>query len=344
MIARFGDDATDVDEGPDRRCSKHALATDEVEPFLAELERSIERKCAATEWLLARGGWDLFLTVFKESHCVGHLCWSAFGETQEPLRRIYRALDTAIGHLVERVAAATPVIVFSSLGMEANHSGEHLLDTVLEKLERHIAPRRTVLRRMRERLRREQNGALTERGRARAARVAYTVDHNEGSGAVRVNVAGREPRGMVRRGRELDELCDRLTNELLALTDPEDGHPIVERVLRSDRVYVGAHLDELPDLLVVWRRNAPIRGAASAAIGEVRVPAPNRRPGNHVEGGILFARGPAIGRDVQLPRADIVDLAPTLAAQVGVRLEDVDGRAIEGVSGRGGAAVDPRRP
>ena len=171
MIARFGDDATDGDRGPDRRCDNHALAAGEIEPFLAELERSIERKCAASEWLLARGRWDLFLTVFKESHCAGHLCWSASAEAQEPLRRIYRALDSAIGRLVERVSAATPVVVFSNLGMAANHSGDHLLDAVLEKLEPHVAPRRTVLRRLLERF--EQGGALNERPRARRASGVY---------------------------------------------------------------------------------------------------------------------------------------------------------------------------
>lgn len=340
LIARFGDDATDVYGGSDRRCFARALAASDFEAFAVELERSVDRKCEASEWLLQRGGWDLFLTVFKESHCVGHLCWKAPGD-DEPIRRVYRKLDAAIGRLVAQVDAETRIVVFSDLGMDVSHSGEHLLDAVLERLEPRVTSRRAAVRRVLERLRKTPG----DRGaRARARRVIYRIEHNERSGAVRVNVVGREPRGLVRPGRERDAVCDRLTEELLALVDPDDRRPIVDSVIRCDRVYAGEHLDELPDLLVVWRRDAPIRGAASASVGEIRALEPSHRAGNHVEGGILFARGPGIPRAIRWPRADIVDLAPTLAACVGVRLEDVDGCAIDGFSPRLAVDADRARP
>ncbi len=338
VIARFGDDLTDVYEGSDRRCFKRSLDGGDVDAFLAELEVSTERKLAASEWLLDRGAWDLFLVVFKEAHCAGHLCWNSRDPDQGALRRIYGALDAALGRLLSRVHPDTPVIVFSDLGMDDNFTGEHLLDAVLVKLEAHVVPRRGAIRRALSAMRgTRRNGTRTidARALARAARSFFAVEHNEISGAVRFNLEGREPSGLLRRGRELDEIRARLMAELMQLTDPEHGHRIVESIVRSDQAYAGTQIDDLPDLLVVWRRDAPISGAASATIGEVRTAMPNFRPGNHVAGGILFARAPDIARGVELAAAaDIADLAPTLAARVGVRLENVDGRPIDGVSPR----------
>jgi predicted AlkP superfamily phosphohydrolase/phosphomutase len=332
VLARFGDDRTDAYDGTDRRCFLRALAPDEVAPFVTELEHSIEKKREASEWLLARGGWDLFLTVFKEAHCVGHQCWQENDTRQSAIRRVYRALDEALGRLLDKVDAQTSVVVFSDLGMAPNHSGNHLLDEFLRRLERQVIPRRISVRRLLAMVKGRWMRAEEPIARERASRVFYAVEHNELSGAIRVNVTGREPCGVVRRGRELEEICSRLTTELRALTRPEDGSALVDRVIRCSDTFAGEHLNELPDLLVVWNRDAPIQGASSSTIGEIRSTEDGLRPGNHHEGGILFARVAGVARGHRLDTVAIVDLAPTLAALVGIELENVDGRVIEGLS------------
>jgi predicted AlkP superfamily phosphohydrolase/phosphomutase len=332
VLARFGDDRTDVYGSADRRCFRLALTPDEVDPFVTELEHSIEKKREASEWLLARGGWDLFLTVFKEAHCVGHQCWQENDAEQKAIRRVYRALDRALGRLLDGVDAQTSVVVFSNLGMGPNHSGSHLLDDFLRRLERQVSSRRVSFRHLLASFKRRQASTRDPIARERAARVFYALEHNELSGAIRVNVAGREPCGLVRRGRELDEVCSRLTTELQSLTRPEDGRPLVDRVIRCSDVFAGEQLDELPDLLVVWNRDAAIHAATSSTIGEISSTVGGLRPGNHTEGGILFARVPGLSRGRKLDTVAITDLAPTLAALVDIQLENVDGRVIEGFS------------
>jgi predicted AlkP superfamily phosphohydrolase/phosphomutase len=168
------------------------------------------------------------------------------------------------------------------------------------------------------------NGAL----HSRASRLAYQVEHNEISGAIRVNLQGRERCGRIRPGTEYEEFCQWLTGELLALVNPDTGQSIVDAVLRSESLYKGERLDRLPDLFVVWSRKAPILAVASPAIGELRVADPGYRTGNHVPGGFYLGSGPGVSPGQQSSQASIMDLAPTIAELLGTPLPGVDGKSI----------------
>jgi predicted AlkP superfamily phosphohydrolase/phosphomutase len=346
LLERFGDDVTDRFENPNRCCIEHAIEDGETDRFLADLRASIRAKTEATRLLLERGTWDLFVSVFKESHCVGHQCWDAAllderpgdenadadGPRQHAVREIYRALDQAVGILRESTGPDAQFMVFSSLGMETNHSGDHLLEQVLERLDSALAPRSSPIRRAVESFRRTRAAIDDPTARERSRRVAFRVGHNEMSGAVRLNVAGREPCGRVRSGNEWKRVCEALEKEFFALVDPGDGRPIVRAVLRAGRDFDGAHVDLLPDMLIVWRRDAPISGARSETVGTVTAPAPRYRRGNHVAGGIAFGTSCDGNTTGRLPDADFLDLAPTFAARLGVKLDAVEGRAIEGLA------------
>ena len=168
LIRRFGDDSTDVFEGQVRRCFKRALPLAERGDFIVELEQSIESKRRASEELLARGGWDLFLTVFKETHCVGHQCWG----DEAALRRVYARIDAALESVIACVPAATPVFVFSGLAMGPNRSGSHLLAALLAAIEPSIAPRRVAWRQGLRRLYRGRADPSDDTSRARMSRIA----------------------------------------------------------------------------------------------------------------------------------------------------------------------------
>jgi predicted AlkP superfamily phosphohydrolase/phosphomutase len=93
------------------------------------LRRGIARRTAACLDLLRREPWDLFFTVFGETHSAGHFFWHLSQDHPlqgflkvipgDPLLRVFQAVDRAIGEIV----AARPdadVILFSPEGMEAN--------------------------------------------------------------------------------------------------------------------------------------------------------------------------------------------------------------------------------
>ena len=83
----------------------------------------------------------------------------------------------------------------------------------------------------------------------------------------------------------------------------------------------------MPDLFVDWNRAAPIETVNSPAIGTVRAPYDCWRTGDHRPGGLLLVRGPGLPAGRPLPRMLMEDLPVTIAARLGVVLDDVDGVA-----------------
>ena len=157
----------------------------------------------------------------------------------------------------------------------------------------------------------------------REQRRCFVVPHNDMTGAVRINLAGREPGGRVR-PEEVDALFASLREDLLALRNLETGNPVVEDVVRTAEHCEGAQLAALPDFFVIWRRNEPIERVGSVKVGEIVYRHRGNRTGDHRPHSIFFARGRGVlpGR---LDGVSILDFAPTLAALAGVVLEHTDG-------------------
>ena len=339
-----------VMDGPDPERSLHRM-----------LLTRIQRKAAIAEHLLSREPWDLFMTVFSESHCAGHQLWhvrdqahprhdpALAAEMGDPIRDVYIALDAALGRLLQAAGPRTTVIVLLSHGMSVHNDGTYLLDDVLRRLEGESAPPSRVVLDHARSLWKKLPVRFTEAFRplARAAnqfpdasersrRRAFAVPTNANCAGIRLNLAGREPAGLLHPGAESEEFCRRLTADLYDLVDPTSGRPLVREVLRSADVFSGEHVDELPDLLVRWHRDWTITGAASPKIGKlVRPDDTTRRTGDHRPEGLFFMRGPDIlpGRLATPVRTE--DFAPTMAARLNVDLPDVDGAPIGATSVHG---------
>ena len=339
LLRRFGDDRTDRADDQDYLCRVHSLPPGELETLQQYLLDGLEKKTAFACELLEEN-WDLFLIVFKEAHCIGHQGWQVsdppFGahplaSNTNSVKRIYQALDRAIGEIARRAGPETTLIVFSDIGMAPNYTGEHLLDQVLLRLESKIATRRQQMKLARRRAPGKLRALLTRGAESHlvpANRLAFQVEHNEISGAIRINLFGREPAGIVLPGEDYERICNRLTQELLALRVPETGDALVETVLRTDQAYPGEKRNELPDLFVIWSRRSPITGAQSPSLGTLHLPPPAYRTGNHTQGGFYLGVGPRTlpGRD--LGSASIIDLAPTVAALLNTQLPGAEGTPI----------------
>jgi predicted AlkP superfamily phosphohydrolase/phosphomutase len=64
-----------VGKRPKSLCGYCAGSSSELEELSARLHKGIELKTDLYLSLLKQDNWDLFLGVFKSSHCVGHMCW-----------------------------------------------------------------------------------------------------------------------------------------------------------------------------------------------------------------------------------------------------------------------------
>ncbi|MEW6273095.1 MAG: alkaline phosphatase family protein [Thermodesulfobacteriota bacterium] len=339
---------------PFRRCDWVIDRADGERTLREELLWRIDAKVAIAEDLLRREPWDLFMVGFGDSHCVGHQCWHLHDPSHprhdpalraalgDPIRDVYEALDRAVGRLLAHAGPDTTVLVLCSHGMAAHYDATYLLDDVLRRLEGTRAPASRALLDRARRLWKRLPLRFTERfarlARAvdrlpdasdRSRRRCFVVPTNANSAGIRLNVVGREPAGLLRRGREADEFVAWLAGELGKLTEASSGRPLVKEVLRSAQLFPGEHTDLLPDLFVRWHRDAPIHGASSPSIGTlVAEDRSTRRTGDHRNGGLYLVRGPGIAPGGELPPARDEDFAPTLAALLGVPLAGVDGRPL----------------
>lgn len=157
---------------------------------------------------------------------------------------------------------------------------------------------------------------------------------------IRLNIAGREPRGVLAPGEEADRFAQELARDLLAIVDESTGAPLVRAVRCTRDLYAGEHAGALPDLLVEWSERAANGSTAlangagarviarSAKIGAIEGANDYARSGEHRAGGWLVAAGPGIAHGRLARDPSLMDLAPTITRMLGVDMPGVDGAPI----------------
>jgi predicted AlkP superfamily phosphohydrolase/phosphomutase len=314
---------------------------DEDRELLEGLLRGARAKRALSTTLLAEGGWDLFVDVFGESHSIGHQQWHFHDPTHprfdpaavnalggDPILQLYRELDASLGEILALAGDEATVLVLLSHGMGPHNDGTHLLDEVLSRLLQRLVTAFTV----------PVMHAIANTGligscaefaspQRRARQCFFMEPNNYVYGGIRLNLAGREPMGGVQPD-EVDTVCRRLTDDLLALVNLDTGGPVIRAVERAEAWHRRSPQDTLPDLFIDWERGAPIETVWSPKTGLVHARYTNWRSGDHRPDGLLLAYGPGIPTGTTLPAMATEDLAPSIAARLGVELPDVDGRMV----------------
>jgi predicted AlkP superfamily phosphohydrolase/phosphomutase len=331
------------------RCDDHVDTTASYRDLLRRLLDGVERKKAAALSLLETDDWDLYVTCFADSHCVGHHFWHFFDETspwhdpahadefRDAIRTVYAALDDAVGALVAAGGPDCTVAAVSSHGMGPAVGGWQLLPEVVVRLGYGSGRGRSakVRGRLPEPAKRMLRAAVRGRARTRLQEAAGSLRfplessltravalENSPGGAIRLNVAGREPFGSVTPGAEYDAACAELVTELEQLEDPRSGERVVAVAARADELFPGPIHPNIPDILVSFRRDlGPIEAVRSRRVGLVsrpfRTPA-LPRSGDHLPRARFWFSGPRIANRIVNERALPIDLAPTLLALLGV--------------------------
>ena len=353
---RFGRPAMDHCDRDVRIIGQKALLELLLKRVKNKIDISLDR--------LAREHWDFFATCFCEAHCIGHQSWhlhdpshprhdaALAAETGDPLMAIYKIIDEGVARCLEAAGADATAVIFASHGMGPLYRDESVVfDEILQRLDN--APNSSAAGWFR-RLKRCWY-ALPPAVRAaplltglkakalpslrksmlipgREARRFFAMQYSPHAGAVRINLAGRESHGRVPRA-EYRGVCEELRRELLALVNPETGAPVATQVYITADIYSGPCLDDLPDVVVHWRRAEEVREIRSPRIGSVKVPALNWRSGDHRDRGLFIARGGPFRAGMLAEPVSVTDIAPTLALLLGVRLQDVEGKPIASAIG-----------
>ena len=260
----------------------HADEPGWIDRLPGALERRVLRKTGWARWLLGRQDWDVFALYFGESDTASHYLWAhhdpgsprrperVTGPQRDGLRRVYRALDQAVGALVEASGADTEVTVLSDHGSGGSSDKVLYLNRLLAergllrfrrmgttgsaKL-KELALRRFPPR-VRERVFRLGNAWLPSLLESNlrfgaidmAGTLAFSDELNYFPGLY-LNVRGREPRGIVP-PEQRREAALRVRAELLGTRDPWTGRRVFRDIVPREELFEGPYLERAPDLLV----------------------------------------------------------------------------------------------
>ncbi len=215
--------------------------------LVADLEALTRRRAAAMRTLLDEEPWDVACMVFvspdRLQHCLleyvhpGHPAYeeAAASPVAERVRDVYRLLDRELGTLVERTDDGDVVILMSDHGHQPCTRALSM-NKVLERAGYLRFGRgsalvnllawgrvRSIARVAYDRLRLHGRIAVPTTPVDWAETSAYTSVVSTGEG-VSLNLAGREPRGTVKRA-DYERVRDEVAAALLEFTDPEHRSP-----------------------------------------------------------------------------------------------------------------------
>lgn len=289
----------------------HCNAVDHSAKGLAHFTEAmltrVERRTQFGLELIASGNFDLVALGYGECHCVGHQCYhqhlaSRFS-ADDPVLRVYRAIDRAVGRLLEICHDDCAIVLLASHGIGPHFDGSHIADRLLRKVDRALDAGRPIplARRLLDlvaanRLRKLLGPAarLLRPELPRSAHYrAFVVPNNEVALGVRVNLEGREPAGLVLLD-EYDAYLDALQDVLMKARRPDDGSPAFVEALRTVRLYgTDPMRNALPDLMLTWDRSRPFSGLEIPAVARFMGESHSVRTGDHSAGGLAVFAGSA---------------------------------------------------
>lgn len=153
-----------------------------------------------------------------------------------------------------------------------------------------------------------------------------------------INVKGRESKGIVEPGAELQRLKEEIISKLTGLKDPKNGEPSIRRVFDKEKCYQGPFRDTAPDLVVGYHRG--YRVDWDTAIGKVTdaVFHDNTKAwsGDHCIDPELIPGVFFCSHRVKSESPRLMDLGPTALQLFGVDVPgNMDGRPLDIDTGNG---------
>jgi predicted AlkP superfamily phosphohydrolase/phosphomutase len=291
-----------------------------------------ETKGRLARWLRDTTRWDFYLVVFGECHRGGHILWRD-NDTHAhvplgALLEVYRAVDAAVGTLLEGIdTQTTTVVVFALHGMGTNISQEHFVRPTMDRINASFGRNGAV----KDNPRSKQGGLIRALRQAVPARLQHRVARTvpvqvrdwvvgrETTGGldwrripgfalrsdlysfVRLNLRGRERLGMLETGSDAyRRYVEHVRTSFLSLRAVETDKPIIRDIVPAQQILPGVRSDLLPDFILRWTDQYPATAVHSPELGLIRATPDTGRTGEHRPDGFAFVLGPAL-KEGRLP-------------------------------------------
>ncbi len=324
--------------------------------LLDEMCRLIEDRAKAARFMIGKEKLDLFMVHFVASDKIQHSMWGyitpghhLFEEKKrkEILSKFYSKLDEKIGEVRGAFEKSSGpdflTLLVSDHGFQTHLKRFNLARWLCDQgymkskiVEERKKPlwKRIVIKLDFLKLRESKvaNKVITKKDK---------IDWTES----RAFSIGQSNEGFVYvldEGRAKKALVNEIGKKLCHVKDPETGKKIVDAGYRKEDVYSGKYMDILPDIVI-----DPSPGYSCT--GNLKPGTPlfhkvnlkdDYHIGKHHRNGILIAHGPAVKNGKKI-EADIMDVAPTVLAYLGVRPPpEIDGTVLTSIFNKGTLDMD----
>jgi predicted AlkP superfamily phosphohydrolase/phosphomutase len=345
MLAAVGDYVIDVPIGVGTKEYVHE-----------RLRRSIDLREELALWLLERHDPDFFMCIFTELDRCQHRFWND-SDPSHPLYEkgnrfegvvdeIYERCDRAVGRILERLGPETTVFVVSDHGFAGyrknvliNHwlieqgllvlqdapPSVGLVERALGRIKRAFGPASAPPRDGKTYVSKWTSVTSSENDYLDRVDWSRTKVYFAQHGGLRINLAGREPQGIVTQ-EAYPDVVEHIRREIVKLRFPDTGEQIFERIVTKEEAFWGPFLEDAPDVLVDGSRRSRLRMSIMPGKG-LFVDAVHA---GHDEFGVFYATGAGVRRGASIEHARLVDVTPTVLYTFGVPLtDDMDGRVLE---------------
>jgi predicted AlkP superfamily phosphohydrolase/phosphomutase len=230
----------------DTKAFSHGIFTGEE--FWEQAQSVYRERRKALDYFLSNFKEGLLFFYFSSVDQGCHMLWQ-YMDAQHPafktheqlsqaIRVLYEEMDESLGEVLKHVDENTTLIVMSDHGFAPFYRGVNLNSWLLE------------------------NGYVKLRDPSQRGKYPafLNVDWTEttayavGLNGLYINVRGRERQGIVSKGKEYQELLDKLEKELLEIVDPESGQRAITSITQTPRDFHGPFVNDGPDIVVGYAR------------------------------------------------------------------------------------------
>jgi predicted AlkP superfamily phosphohydrolase/phosphomutase len=138
-----------------------------------------------------------------------------------------------------------------------------------------------------------------------------------------INVAGRQPQGIVNPGADYERIRHEICDQLRHIAEPVSGAPLIVDIFLREEIYSGPHIERSPDIILILKENySGGTGLGSTLVTPVDPQALRKVNGEHRMNGILLAQGPMVQAGRMIESASLQDIAPTLLYSLGLPISN----------------------
>ncbi len=306
----------------------HALRQDALteEAFLRDVEQTMAWRERLTLDEIDRGDFDLLISAWTATDRVGHMFWryrdekhplynpemaKKYGKT---LEKVYQVCDRITGNVMAKLREDDLVMILSDHGFEswrtAFDPNNWLVEHGYLKLSNPTLAR--------------------DRGFLLGIDWANTQVYAVGLSSMYINMAGRESKGIVKRG-DAKNLVAKVRDEMLGITNPATGEKVLDNIYTFEN-FTGESAANAPDFSMGYARYyQAAKSAAKGAVSDKRfTPNLDKWSGEHAAADV--ARLPGVffcNRKAQNTAPNIRDLGVTALRHLGVDVPaDFEGEVI----------------